>query len=224
MKRSANEGEDGASSAGPWKKLVSQKHNRVYWYNEATKQSVWEDPNAATQLDAQADKKVRLQMEKPAIEKANTQRTWKKAYSERYQRDYWFDEANGEKRWDDPNECSASGAVPSNQKKIDPMAVYTTPEDIAEALERERKAVAVDAPTCPREIDTADLAHIVHRLRTESAVVVEDKNPMATFPVVFRLADDDTAMITRGEHVGIHTSLWSGFPVRSPKLTDMSPI
>jgi len=199
MKRSVNEHEGGASSAGLWKKLVSQKHNRVYWYNETTKQSVWEDPTSSAQLDAQADKKVRLAMEEPANEKASTRRAWKKAYSERYQRDYWFDEVNGEKRWDDPNECSSAEAIASKQKKIDPMAVYTSPEDIAEALERERKAVAVDAPTCPREIDSADLAHIVHRLRTESAVVVEDKSPMATFPVVFRLTDDDTAMITRGE-------------------------
>jgi hypothetical protein len=75
--------------------------------------------------------------------------------------------------------------------------VLTSPDAIAAELERERLAVAVDAPTCPREIATADLAHIVHRLRTETISKTVDKNPNAEHSVVFRLPDDDTAMITR---------------------------
>lgn len=207
---------------GPWKKMMSQKHSKEYWYNESTKQSVWEDPYAAAVPHASAaasasaaplaSKKIKFQSGetdgiKVAESVAASARKWSKGYSERYKKDYWFDEVTGERSWEDPTakdsskpaEDSASSMVLVSDATVIELTklVLTDPADIERELERERRAVAVDAPDCPREIATADLAHIVNRLRSESAVVVTNNAPKAEFPVIFRLADDDTAMITR---------------------------
>ncbi len=166
---------------------MSQKHNSEYWYNELTKQSVWEDPTKnALSTSRNVNSKI--------IETFSP--TWKKSYSERYQRDYWFDEVSGQKSWEDPSKPAASSQGEEKVDVIIEQAIYTQEKDILAALARERNAVAVDAPTCPREIETADLALVMHRLRTESPIV--DKSQVKDgYSVVFQLIDDDTAIITR---------------------------
>ena len=194
---SEKRGLETSSKDGEWKKMYSEKNSRHYWYNTVTNKSVWENPISDRAADvaqqAPAAKRTKFAVTDNMNTEANV--VWKEGFSETYQRNYWFNELTGEKRWDDPVNPSGNTTEADTDEVL--VGALTSPSAIAARLEKERRAVAVDEPSCPREITTADLPHIVRRLRTESASVVHDKNPNAEHPVVFRLPDDDTALITR---------------------------
>lgn len=198
---------------GPWAKRKSQKHNKDYWYNEVTQQSVWNDPaaNKPTFIAAINDTKAEnLIVAKDRLSwSINDGRKWIKSFSKQYEKYYWYNESTRERTWHNPVSGSESSdhqhlyctkAHLSTDMVSDEIVPQLTrlvlhvPADIETELERERKAVAVNEPTCPREIDTADLIHIVHRLRTETA----KKETMSNgFEAIFTLSDDNTAVITR---------------------------
>jgi hypothetical protein len=200
-----------AVGSDEWEKRRSTTHNADYWYNVRTGERAWKDPSTGADEQPGQPTAKKVKIAEAAQTSVDKTIVWKKMFSTTYKRDYWCNDETGERRWDDPNTAKAAGVAPdpsaaprspvkSSQKKSEfrlTQRVLTDPAEITAELERERQAVAVDAPSCPREVSTANLAHIVHRLRTESAAVVHDKSPNAEHPVVFRLADDDTAMITR---------------------------
>jgi hypothetical protein len=200
-----------AVGSDEWEKRRSTTHNADYWYNVRTGERAWKDPSTGADEQPGQPTAKKVKIAEAAQTSVDKTIVWKKMFSTTYKRDYWCNDETGERRWDDPNTATAAGVAPdpsaaprspvkSSQKKPEfrlTQRVLTDPAEITAELERERQAVAVDAPSCPREVATANLAHIVHRLRTESAAVVHDKSPNAEHPVVFRLADDDTAMITR---------------------------
>lgn len=224
MKRTFDSDGTGETPLSPWKKLFSKTHCKEYWYNEMTKESVWEDPCAKSVSAKESAPSVPAPLKKVKVSTGvidSTQATvseslarkWIKGYSERFSRDFWFDEVTGERTWEDPNKLKGSLSAPGDRNidvlsstvmvsdemvhPLTKMVLFNT-ADIERELERERAAVAVNAPDCPREIATADLAHIVYRLRTESAAVDTNSAPGKDgYSVIFRLADDDTAMITR---------------------------
>lgn len=159
-------------SQSTWIKHWSEKHNKHYWQNTQTGETTWEDKSNLPPV--------------PTVK-------WTKQRSRKYDRDYWVNEETGQSVWEEPAELRA-------QRESDAAPVHAMPNYEA-MIEQERVAVAYNAPTCPREVDSFDIPSLVARLRSECAVVITDKLKVGEHKAVFSLPDEDTSHITRFMHI-----------------------
>jgi hypothetical protein len=126
---------------------------------------------------------------------AQSNNVWRTGVSQKYKGAiYWYNTVTGVTQWTDPNIAPQQPSKPS-EPYVAPKPAMSKFEEM---LEKERLAVAVTAPECPREIATADLPALVRRLCTECALVKTFPNDAKVeHSVVFDLADCDVAMVTR---------------------------
>lgn len=75
-----------------------------YWYNEATKESRWELPNASP---APSTPKPPASPVSPQVQSGNFQSPWQYFETDNGE-PYWHNQATGESRWEDPNQPPAS--------------------------------------------------------------------------------------------------------------------
>lgn len=207
MKRKYEEDAEGAKKAnaqeGPWIKRFSNTQKRDYWFNESTGVSVWEDPTATAPTSVLTISSK--SNDATAVTSDNSE--WTKLWSKTYSKHYWHNSVTGQTSWEEPI-LSKTTSQKSN---------IIFGEAAEAALEKEAQAVAVYEPRCPRLRSFINLPALVNRLRTERAsktinattTGLEERvtskpakggvkvTQPSDYKVIFTLADDDAAMVTR---------------------------
>lgn len=137
---------------------------------------------------------------------------WSKDFSQTYNQFYWYNCISGESKWDDDDIDESKSEwmkILSNSKnkyywfnKNNGTCIWEDPSnfnEIMEMIEQERNdGLYHDDPKCPRCIDSTDINDLVSKLRKETSIVLNGISSYGTYyETVFKLSNDDTAMITR---------------------------
>ena len=99
---SSGSGSSGSDSEGEqvapdWKKYVDHATNKVYFFNSATKLTIWEDPTNPGLEGA-----IAFAEKAKAIAAAASSGGWQEHVDPASKRKYWFNPATKESRWTDP--------------------------------------------------------------------------------------------------------------------------
>ena len=88
---------EGEQVAPDWKKYVDHATNKVYFFNSATKLTIWEDPTNPGLEGA-----IAFAEKAKAIAAAASSGGWQEHVDPASKRKYWFNPATKESRWTDP--------------------------------------------------------------------------------------------------------------------------
>jgi len=174
-----------------WEKRMSQKYQRDYWYNLATRESSWEMPVSLyetredhTLPHSDVKETVVEGMKLPFADKTDLAHGWVKRVSTKHGSDYWFNEKTLESSWYDP----LKGQIMSAQG-----VSRTVVDEVRQRLNQERLEASVDDPTLPRVVASTQLGQLVQQLKS----MVCDCTSNQDFKAIFKLPSDDTSLITR---------------------------
>eukprot|EP01036_Dinobryon_divergens_P024062 gene24062-32477_t len=154
-------------------------------------------------------------MEEPSKKRAREESSeWIEGFSSKYKRKYWFNNITGKSVWEDPQPSqnyeevstglSLTGGNSSSSISSQHLKLMEFLQTEHQEAEKEVPDHNNSTPRCPRLIDSVNLPSLLAALRKETAGVVTveeshtpNERPLPPFKIVFSLANDNTAMITR---------------------------
>ena len=148
------------SDISEWEEKFNEKHQKKYWKNKTTGESVWKDPNKKSSSSSKAKQDVETASVAGSVAGsvavASGEWEWEEKFNEKHKRKYWKHKTSGEVVWKEPPKPAAAAPAATANDNVDESIAVS---EVATSAAPSVSIPSSTAEVVPQPTAVAALAH-----------------------------------------------------------------